>query len=259
MRALRTGAAALVLSGSAGFALLSAVDAQTVPLTDTQMAPVSDAEFVRLAGQGNNEEIAEARLVLAHSKNPLVKQFAQKMLDDHSQAKVSLQKTAREVSATVPFKPGREMAMAGRQLTTLSGFTLDDAYMMGQIADHRKMLALLKSVAGSTQDASIKAFALAQQPIVESHLLQAQAYQVSSGTTLGDTPQVGNAVTPAVPKRGALNNGIPQSNGSSQNGGPDIKTGQGTGGSATGQTPAALPTTVPAPGTKPTAAPTTAP
>jgi putative membrane protein len=272
---MRTGLAAVVLTGGAAM-LATAVSAQTAPTTQntesqanpnsdakadahgtTPMMHVTDAQFIMMAGQGNSAEIADARYILAHSKNPLVRQFAQKMVDDHSQASVNLETVSHGV-AVVPTKPSPADMMMMRQLSSLSGQKLDDAYMTDQVEDHRKMLALLNSEAAQTQNPSLKSFALAQAQVVNGHLQSAQAYQVTSGTSLGETPRVGNGVTPGVPTGGSKENGISRSNGSSQTGGTSAATGAGVSGSNTGQMPATGPTAAPQ-NMKPTPAPTTTP
>jgi putative membrane protein len=206
---------------------------------------VTDPDFIVMAGIANNEEIAESRYALVHSTNPLVKQFAQRMIGDHSAAKVSLQGAARTVGVTVPANISSNDAMMNRRLMTVSGAAFDTAYMTGQVADHTKMVALLRAEAAQTKDATLQAFATAQLPVVLAHLHAAQAYQVSNGQTLGLTPQVGNGVGGGDPTTGSLNNGIPLSNGSSQEGGTSATTGSGLSGSNTGQQPLTLPTPVP--------------
>jgi putative membrane protein len=282
--ALRTGIAAVALSAGS-IVLNTGVSAQTAPTTEqTQngmpnsvatpnaMNPMSgmkvtDPQFVTMAGHANEAEIDEARYALKVSKNPLVRTFAQKMINDHSQASVDLRSAARTVSLdNVPTKASPEQMADARRLMTLTGSDFDNAYMESQIGDHQKMYALLQAEVRSTQSASLKAFAQAQLPIVKEHQQYAAAFKTSGGKTLGLTT-AGDGVTPGIPTGGSLVNGIPQSNGSSGPGGTSTTTGSGVSGSNTGQTPVPAPanlpdtqpTSVPIGGVHPTVAPSPSP
>jgi putative membrane protein len=260
--ALRTGIAAVALSCGA-IVLNTGVSAQTAPTTDeTQNGmphsvaspnamnalngmKVTDPQFVMMAGHANEAEIDEARYALKVTKNPLVRTFAQKMINDHSQAAVDLRSAARTVSLdNVPTKPTLEQMADARRLMSMTGSAFDTAYMESQIADHQRMYALLQAEVGSTQSASLKAFAQAQLPIVKEHQQYALAYKTSGGKTLGLT-MAGDGVTPGIPTGGSLVNGVPVSNGSSGSGGTSTTTGAGVSGSNTGQTPVPAPATIP--------------
>jgi putative membrane protein len=268
--ALRTGIAAVALS-CGSIVLNTGVSAQTAPTTEQSQngmpnsvatpnaqnamsgMKVTDPQFVTMAGHANQAEIDEARYALKVSKNALVRQFAQKMLNDHSQAAVDLRSAARTVSLdNVPTKASEEQMADARRLMALNGSAFDTEYMSSQIKDHERMMRLLQAEIASTQSASLKAFAQAQLPIVKEHEQYAAAFRTSGGKTLGLTT-AGDGVTPGFPMGGSLSNGVPLSNGSSGAGGTSAATGSGVSGSNTGQTP------IPAPANLPNTQPTTTP
>jgi predicted outer membrane protein len=232
---LRIALAAGMLAGSLGATSFAAVDTVGQPQT---FRTLTDSEFVDIAAHMDRDEIDGARFMLAHASNPNVRAYARKALADQSLAAVGLRAAARNA--------GTPVAVIVRSGFVADGIG-DDRYMAVQTVDRRSMLAALDAEARSTAQPTLREYALAQIPVVQHQLDAASAYVVTGGTTLGDTPFVGNGVTAGFPTTGSLMNGIPLSNGSSEAGGPGLTTGSGASGSNTGEAPAALPTLVPAP------------
>jgi putative membrane protein len=232
---LRIALAAGLLAGSLGATSFAAVDTVGQPQT---FRSLTDSQFVDILAHMDRDEIDGARFMLAHAANPNVRAYARKALADQSLAVVSLRSAARSAGT-----PVTEVLRSGFVPDGIA----DDRYMAVQTVDRRTMLAALDAEARSTAQPSLRDYALAQIPVVQHQLDAASAYVVSGGTTLGDTPFVGNGVTAGFPTAGSLMNGIPLSNGSSEAGGTSPTTGSGISGSNTGQAPLTLPTLVPAP------------
>jgi len=64
--------------------------------------PTTAAEFVKHAGQDGMAEVAIAKMALAKGADADVKQFAQKMIDDHSKANEELKSLATSKGIAVP-------------------------------------------------------------------------------------------------------------------------------------------------------------
>lgn len=136
-------------------------------------APVpnpQDRLFVLLAGQGGLAEVELARLAQSKAQSPAVKDFARRMLDEHSQANAQLAAAARQGGLEPPAKPSPEHEAMRSQLASLSGAAFDDAYLRGQLVEHQKTAQLLQWEMGNGQQAPLQRFAASTLPAVLDHL-----------------------------------------------------------------------------------------
>lgn len=182
------------------------------PMQPAMMQPQSEADFVRMIAEANTAEIGAARYVLQNTKNPVVMRFAQKMIDDHTSAQVSLEAASRGAGvAYVPVKavpPGarREMAM----LRSEQDPQLANDYVNGQVMDHRQAEAVLNWEIKNGTSQSLKDFASKTFPTVDSHLRMALAYQQSKGANMD--LQVGGMTPGSTNVGGQPPNGTPANN-----------------------------------------------
>ncbi|MEA2664206.1 MAG: putative rane protein [Candidatus Eremiobacteraeota bacterium] len=172
----------------------------------TMIAPTSDAEFALLASATSNGEIATARETLRRSRNPLVRRFAQRMIDDHTGANVGLQAATRGAGT----RPAPVTALdpdAQRQLDALRSVPdpqFDATYMLAQIPDHQKAIGIFGWEAQNGRNPTLRDYANRTLPNLQMHLQMAQAFRASNGATIGDVP---GATLPAVPQPRA--SGVP--------------------------------------------------
>jgi putative membrane protein len=134
----------------------------------------ADRTFAEKAAVGGMAEVASAQLAQQKAISPQVKQFAAKMLADHSQANTELQQIARQENITLPSQPDRKHVMAERDLNKLTGPSFDKAYVQEQVRDHEETVALFRQQATSGQDPALKAFAQKTLPILQQHLQMAE-------------------------------------------------------------------------------------
>jgi len=133
-----------------------------------------DQAFVRGAASGGMFEVQAAKLALQKAQRPEVKEFAQKIIDDHTKANQRLMQIAQSKQIQVP----REMKAADRgelqDLGELNGQQFEDAFVIGQTGDHVKMILKFKNCEQKLQDPQLKQFAQEQLPHLQQHLQQAQ-------------------------------------------------------------------------------------
>jgi putative membrane protein len=67
-------------------------------------AATNDADFMTKAAQGGMAEVELGRLAAAKAQNAEVKQFAQKMVDDHTRANNELKALAGEKNFSMPVR-----------------------------------------------------------------------------------------------------------------------------------------------------------
>jgi putative membrane protein len=138
------------------------------------MANFNDADFVKVASMANQDEIDAAKAALAKTTNDDVKNFAQKMIDDHTQAGTELKSLAESKGWKASDHPDVKHLMAIKQMNTMNGADFDKAYATSAVADHEDAVALFKLAADKASDADLKAFASKELPTFEMHLKMAQ-------------------------------------------------------------------------------------
>lgn len=141
--------------------------------TGGAMATVSssDRKFATTAAMGGMAEVELARIALTKASSDVVKQYAQRMIDDHTQSNTELMQIASTKGITLPAAPdARHRAMMAR-MERLSGAEFDRQYiMMAGHKDHQKMEKLFRDESTRGRDADLKAFAAKTLPVVQQHL-----------------------------------------------------------------------------------------
>jgi putative membrane protein len=147
------------------------------PDTGPKQPNNTDRVFVHAAALGGMAEVELGKLAEQRSQNDAVKEFARRMVDDHSKANDRLIGLAKEDGIAVPKEVDEEHKAMRQRLTTANGAEFDLAYLQGQVIEHQKTVQLLEYEIGSGQDTDLKSFAAEILPIVLQHLRAAQALQ----------------------------------------------------------------------------------
>lgn len=163
--------------------LVSAQDATTLQ--------AADMDFVKQATAAGMAEVDLGKLGAAKATDPSVKQFAQRMVDDHSKANEQLTKILADKKVGVPKDMPADAASTKDQLGSLSGADFDSAFMTRMISDHENAVALFDKESKDGQDAQLKQFAGQTLPTIQDHLTQAQQIQSSLGkvAATGQSPE----------------------------------------------------------------------
>ena len=174
---LLTGALALALNASPVRAQAPAADAPaTTP--NTPAAPSisnEDRDIMQDLAHAHHAELESARLALEKSKSERVRQFAQQMIDDHTQAQVDLQQLAQLKGVKLP----QEANLAHKALSTamrlLTADAFDRQYMtrMG-INDNERTVELLQNAQKNVKDTELRTLLERQLAMTETHLMVAR-------------------------------------------------------------------------------------
>ena len=134
----------------------------------------TDNRFVTKAAQGGMAQVKMGQLAVERASNPKVKQFGQRMVDDHSKINDVLKTTAVQKGLTVPTALTSKDQATVNHLSKLSGEAFDRAYMQGAVKDHRADVAEFQRQANSGDDPEFKTFASKTLPTLQDHLKMAQ-------------------------------------------------------------------------------------
>ncbi|SER10975.1 putative membrane protein [Faunimonas pinastri] len=134
-----------------------------------QTPSVTDAEFVTKASVGNTFEVEEAKIALQQASDAKLKQFAQKMIDDHTDAEKKLATAAGKAGdqpQTTLDQPHQAML---DNLKTFNGTDFDKIYIADQIAAHDETVNLLSDYKQNGQNNDLKSWADDSLTVVKGH------------------------------------------------------------------------------------------
>jgi putative membrane protein len=149
------------------------------------MARSADAKFMMTAAAGGMAEVELGRLALERASSDSVKQYAQRMIDDHTKANQDLMQVASTKGVTLPTGPDAKHMALMERLRRQSGAGFDRMYIKeAGIKDHQNMEKLFRNETIKGKDADVMAFASRTLPAVQEHLRMAREM---SGTMAGST------------------------------------------------------------------------
>lgn len=158
---------------------------QTTPTTSAGHRAASDREFVRKAAQGGLAEVQLGQLATEKAASPEVKQFGQRMVDDHTKANDQLKEIAQQQGIQIPDQLDAKDAATKARLEKLSGKEFDRAYMHDMVTDHTKDVTEFKHEASSGKDSAVRSFAQQTVPTLEDHLKEAKNIAPKVGAKSG--------------------------------------------------------------------------
>jgi putative membrane protein len=129
-----------------------------------------DKRFVTKAMGGNLAEVQMGQLALEKSSDPQVKEFAQRMVDDHTKMQEQLKPIAQQMGVKVPDNPPKAAMKKMDKMKALSGDAFDQAYLKDMVKDHKADLSEFQQEASTTQNADLKQLATQGGQTIQSHL-----------------------------------------------------------------------------------------
>lgn len=141
----------------------------------TSMNKNADSKFMMMLATGGMNEIGLSQTALSKSTNDEVKQFAQKMIDDHTAAGDELKSLAATKMVSLPMQMDSKHMEMNTKLSAMSGMDFDMMYIKTMVKDHEKTVSMLQKEANSGKDADAKALAAKLLPTVQGHLDMARS------------------------------------------------------------------------------------
>ena len=139
-----------------------------------------DEKFIRNAATGGEMEVALGKLAAGKATNEEVKNFGQKMVDDHSKANDELKDLAK--TKGVDLKKAEDKAIKDESkeegsLSKKEGADFDKAYMKMMVKDHEDDVKEFEKASKDCEDSDVKAWAAKTLPTLQSHLSMAKEIQ----------------------------------------------------------------------------------
>ena len=142
----------------------------------------SDQAFVQEAAVGGLAEVEMGRLAVQKAKDDRVRQFGQKMIDDHSKANDQLKQAASQEGLNVPSAIDEKHKQTMNKLEKLSGAQFDSAYAKEMVKDHREDVKLFEKQANAGSS-TVQKFAAETLPTLKNHLQMAEALGSATAAT----------------------------------------------------------------------------
>jgi putative membrane protein len=129
----------------------------------------ADRNFVDRAAAGGMAEVKLATLAMDRGSSMQVKNFARKMLEDHSKANTELKGIAEQKSLALPTGLDPKHQEVYDKLAKLDGAAFDREYMKAMTQDHDDTVKLFKDEVAKGQDVDLRSFASKTLPVIEKH------------------------------------------------------------------------------------------
>jgi putative membrane protein len=149
-------------------------------------AAADDRNFILEAAMGGMMEVELGKIAVQRGASEGVKQFGQRMVDDHSKAGEELAKLAASKGITLPTQLDEKHRNDVDKLSKLSGAEFDRAYAKAMLSDHKKDVSAFEKKSMKSDDADLKAFASKTLPTLKEHLEMAKALNGEASTKSGN-------------------------------------------------------------------------
>ena len=150
------------------------MDAETATRPHENELSGSDESFLNNAAEAGLAEINAAKLAQQKASSSQVKEFAQKMIADHTKVNDELKALATNKGVEVSTEPSMAQQAELKALEILDdGF--DKSYVDRMaVAAHESTVELFKEAADKGEDVDVKSFAQDKLPALQSHLEMAR-------------------------------------------------------------------------------------
>jgi putative membrane protein len=171
-----------------------------------------DRQFMMEAAASGMAEVEMGRLAAQRAAGNEVKQFGQRMVDDHTRANNELRQLASRKNITLPTDLDPRHRETMQRLSGLSGAEFDRAYMEEMVRAHTKDVSDFERASNQAQDPDVRSFATAALPTLRQHLEMATSMQGGGGGVANSNGRAGNANV------GGGNRNAPRGNGNARRG-----------------------------------------
>lgn len=134
---------------------------------------LSPSAFVTQVYQDGLGEIQLSQLAVQQATDDQVRNYAQRMIDEHTQVNNQISTLAQQKNITLPNGLTPSQQAAANQLARLSGPDFDKAYMDMNVVTHAKDVRLARQQRDDTSDADIQNFARTASSRLTEHLIAA--------------------------------------------------------------------------------------
>ncbi len=180
----------LALAGSCALFCTLAFAQATATLSNT------DKQFINNAAQVSMTEAQMAKLAQEHATRQDVKDYAQRLERDHTNAQQMLSGMASQLQVQLPQSlDARHQAMVSK-LSNLSGPQFDQQFLQEQIKAQQTAINQFQRASSQSQNPQVKDYANRMLPTLQEHQRMAQNLASSGGGSASRMGEQGGAAGP---------------------------------------------------------------
>jgi putative membrane protein len=171
--------------------------AQPNAMPNSQMAPpdggtqMQDKMFLHKASEGGMAEVQMGQLAAQKGNSNEVKQFGQKMVEDHSRLNDQMKPIADNLGVSAPKHLNKNDQAEYDKLSGLSGDAFDQEYITEMVKDHRKDLHEFRREEVATSNADLKAAVGQAEQVISQHFSMIQSLAQEKGIQVPDAAHHG--------------------------------------------------------------------
>jgi len=132
--------------------------------------PKKDADFVVEAASKGMKEVEVSRVAAERAATPEVKQFAQMMIEYHTNANQELNQLASRLNIAAPQSLPEDKREDMNDLNDINGMDFDKRYMKMMVDDHEKNINKFEDAAENAESPDLKNWASTTLPKLRHHL-----------------------------------------------------------------------------------------
>src|SRR6185312_7454890 len=152
-----------------------------------------DSKFIEKAAADNRDEVELGKLAQQKAMRGEVKEFATRMVEDHSKAGAQAEKIAAANNVQLPAGVDRKTRKEMDRFAKLVGGDFDREYMKHMVKDHKDDVKEFRKEARSKQESEAKSFAQDTLPTLEEHLAMAEkTYDITQASRRSGNREVGS-------------------------------------------------------------------
>ena len=145
----------------------------------------AEKDFLTKISESGTAEIALGRMAADRAENPKVKQFGQRMMEDHQKVGMEVKQLASKQGIELPRPMPQEQQDQLAKFSQLSGKEFDRAYMRYMLKEHVKDITEFEHSGKMLRDQEIREWVTATLPRLDEHLIFAK----NIAADLGILPQ----------------------------------------------------------------------
>ncbi|WP_158286431.1 DUF4142 domain-containing protein [Chitinophaga sp. S165] len=134
----------------------------------------ASVDFATDLASSNMKEVELGKVALKNANYGRLKEFAQKMIDAHTQSNSELQKACYTAGVTLPAGLEKSDQEEVDKLAGKTGKDFDRDYIKKMVSEHQKAMERLDAAATNMKDVSLRNYAEKTLPVVKAHLAEAR-------------------------------------------------------------------------------------
>jgi putative membrane protein len=147
----------------------------------------SAKDFIQKAQAGNMVEIELGQMAASQAQSQGVKDFAQRIVTDHTKARDQLANLAQKENVTISGKMNEADQKRVDQLKSDKGTQFDQAFLNDMVRDHQKDVQLYQQAQNGISNSDVKAYIDQTLPTLQTHLQMAQKLQQPEAAAAGSS------------------------------------------------------------------------